>query len=83
MTQRAYNFAAGPAALPESVLEQVQREMLALPGPKASILGDQPPVADIQGNHRIGREKYPHVAGYLGRLCRAVPARRWSTACSR
>ncbi len=38
MTQRAYNFAAGPATLPETVLEQVQREMLALPGPKASIL---------------------------------------------
>ncbi|TWU24755.1 3-phosphoserine/phosphohydroxythreonine transaminase [Bythopirellula polymerisocia] len=38
MTQRAYNFAAGPAALPESVLEQAQREMMALPGPKASIL---------------------------------------------
>ena len=38
MTQRAYNFAAGPAALPESVLAQVQREMMALPGPKASIL---------------------------------------------
>ncbi len=38
MTQRAYNFAAGPAALPESVLKQVQSELLALPGPKASIL---------------------------------------------
>ena len=38
MTQRAYNFAAGPAVLPESVLAQVQREMMALPGPRASIL---------------------------------------------
>ena len=38
MTQRAYNFAAGPAVLPEPVLEQVQRELLALPGPRASIL---------------------------------------------
>ena len=38
MTTRAYNFAAGPATLPESVLLQVQREMLALPEPKASIL---------------------------------------------
>jgi phosphoserine aminotransferase len=38
MTQRAYNFAAGPAALPESVLEQVARDMMALPGAKASIL---------------------------------------------
>lgn len=38
MTQRAYNFAAGPAVLPESVLAQVQREIMVLPGPKASIL---------------------------------------------
>lgn len=38
MTQRAYNFSAGPAVLPEPVLAQVQREMMALPGPKASIL---------------------------------------------
>lgn len=38
MTQRAYNFSAGPAVLPESVLAQVQREMMALPEPKASIL---------------------------------------------
>jgi phosphoserine aminotransferase len=38
MTQRAYNFAAGPAVLPEPVLAQVQREIMVLPGPKASIL---------------------------------------------
>jgi len=38
MTNRAYNFAAGPAVLPESVLAQVQSEMMALPGPRASIL---------------------------------------------
>ena len=38
MTQRAYNFSAGPAVLPEPVLAQVQSEMMALPGAKASIL---------------------------------------------
>ncbi len=44
MTQRAFNFAAGPAALPESVLAQAQQEMLALPGtatqagPRASVM---------------------------------------------
>jgi phosphoserine aminotransferase len=38
MTQRAYNFSAGPAVLPESVLAQIQREIMVLPGPKASIL---------------------------------------------
>ncbi len=38
MTQRVYNFAAGPAVLPLPVLEEVQRDMLALPGAGASIL---------------------------------------------
>lgn len=38
MTDRLYNFSAGPAVLPLSVLQQIQREMLALPGVGASIL---------------------------------------------
>jgi phosphoserine aminotransferase len=38
MTDRIYNFSAGPAVLPLPVLEQVQRDMLALPGVGASIL---------------------------------------------
>jgi phosphoserine aminotransferase len=36
--QRVYNFSAGPAALPLSVLQQVQDEFLCLPGAGASIL---------------------------------------------
>ena len=35
---RAYNFSAGPAALPEPVLEQAQREMLEFGGAGASIV---------------------------------------------
>lgn len=38
MIERAYNFAAGPAALPTAVLERAQRELLALPGPRASVM---------------------------------------------
>jgi len=38
MTQRALNFSPGPAALPEPVLLQAQKELLALPGPRASIM---------------------------------------------
>jgi phosphoserine aminotransferase len=38
MTERVYNFSPGPAVLPVPVLEQVQREMLALPGVGSSIL---------------------------------------------
>ncbi len=36
--QRTYNFSPGPAVLPLPVLEQVQAEMLALPGVGASVL---------------------------------------------
>src|SRR5205085_1256589 len=38
MTERIYNFSAGPAVLPLSVLEQVQRDMVALPGVGMSIV---------------------------------------------
>src|SRR6266478_5730213 len=36
--QRIYNFSAGPAVLPLSVLEEIQRDLLALPGAGMSIL---------------------------------------------
>lgn len=36
--QRVFNFSAGPAALPESVLREVQDELLCYPGAGASIL---------------------------------------------
>lgn len=35
---RVFNFSAGPATLPESVLEEAQRDLLCLPGAGASIL---------------------------------------------
>ncbi|MFP5379291.1 MAG: 3-phosphoserine/phosphohydroxythreonine transaminase [Vicinamibacteria bacterium] len=37
-TQRLYNFSAGPAVLPRPVLEQAQRDLLALPGVGMSVL---------------------------------------------
>jgi phosphoserine aminotransferase len=36
--QRVFNFSAGPAVLPESVLEEIRRDMLALPGVGMSVL---------------------------------------------
>ncbi len=36
--ERVYNFSAGPAVLPMPVLEQAQRELLALPGCGASVM---------------------------------------------
>jgi len=38
MNKRDYNFSAGPAVLPEPVLAEVQRDLMALPGVGASIL---------------------------------------------
>ena len=35
---RVFNFSAGPATLPLSVLEQIQAEMLSLPGVGSSVL---------------------------------------------
>lgn len=37
-TKRVFNFSAGPAVLPESVLREVQDEMMCLPGAGASLL---------------------------------------------
>ena len=38
MTERIYNFSSGPAVLPVSVLEQVQRDLVALPGVGMSVM---------------------------------------------
>lgn len=38
MSQRVFNFAPGPAVLPEPVLAEAQRDLMALPGVGASIL---------------------------------------------
>jgi len=38
MTDRIFNFSAGPAVLPVSVLEEAQRDLLALPGVGMSVL---------------------------------------------
>jgi phosphoserine aminotransferase len=37
-TQRIFNFSAGPAVLPESVLQEAQRDLVALPGVGMSVL---------------------------------------------
>jgi len=38
MEKRVYNFSAGPAVLPEPVLEEAQKNLMALPGVGSSIL---------------------------------------------
>src|SRR5215470_6302963 len=38
MTERIYNFSAGPAVLPLPVLEEAQRDLLALPDVGMSVM---------------------------------------------
>jgi phosphoserine aminotransferase len=38
VSRRVYNFSAGPAVLPESVLEEAQRHLVSLPGVGMSVL---------------------------------------------
>lgn len=38
MTERLFNFSAGPAVLPESVLKQAQQDLFCLPGVGMSVL---------------------------------------------
>src|SRR6202171_6132621 len=38
MTERIFNFSAGPAVIPVPVLEEAQRDMLALPGVGMSVM---------------------------------------------
>src|SRR5678816_1205196 len=38
MTERLHNFSAGPAVLPETVLEEAQRDLLSLPGVGMSVM---------------------------------------------
>src|SRR5213079_2583962 len=38
MTERIFNFSAGPAVLPVPVLEEAQRDMIALPGVGMSVM---------------------------------------------
>src|SRR5258706_784275 len=38
IVQRVYNFSAGPAVLPVSVLEEIQRDLVSMPGVGMSIL---------------------------------------------
>ena len=38
MTERIFNFSSGPAVLPLPVLEQAQRDLVALPGVGMSVM---------------------------------------------
>ena len=54
MTQRVFNFSAGPAVLPEPVLAEVQRDLMALPGVGASILEISHRSKTFENDHQSG-----------------------------
>jgi len=56
MTDRVYNFSAGPAVLPLPVLEQAQRELLALPEVGASVLEISHRSKAFSGIHKSAKE---------------------------
>ena len=71
MTERIFNFSGGPAVIPVPVLEEAQRDMLALPGVGMSVM-------EISHRSKTFDEIISGAdAGLRGVLtrCRARPAR--------
>ena len=80
MSQRVYNFSAGPAVLPEPVLAEVQRDLMALPGVGASILEISHRSKAFDDIIQPGGDQPPHAAGDSRRLRGAVSAGRRAAA---
>ena len=73
---RVFNFSAGPAALPESVLRIAADEMLDWHGSRHVGDGDEPPRQGVHRHRRRGREPAARAAGGAGELQGAVHAGR-------
>ena len=63
MTERVHNFAAGPAVLPLPVLEQAQRELVALPETGISVLEMSHRSSTIEGIIGNAEEGIRQLAG--------------------
>ena len=66
MTDRVYNFAAGPAVLPLPVLEEAQRDLLSLPGVGISVLEMSHRSPAIEDMMRSAEEDIRTLAGIPG-----------------
>ena len=75
-TTRVFNFAAGPAVLPVPVLEQIQRDLLALPGVGMSILEISHRSKTFESILAQAEADIRALAGIPDELPRAVPAGR-------
>ena len=63
VTTRVFNFSSGPAVLPVSVLEQAQRDLMALPGVGMSILEISHRSATFEGMLRKAESDIRRLAG--------------------
>lgn len=66
-TKRFFNFSAGPAVLPESVLQEVADEMMCLPGAGASILEISHRSATFEGIIEGARQNLRDLLGLPAR----------------
>ena len=73
---RVFNFSAGPAALPESVLAQAAAEMLDWHGTGMSVMEMSHRGKEFMGIAGEGGGRPPHAARDPRRLQRALPAGR-------
>ena len=81
---RIYNFSAGPAVMPLTVLEEIQRDLIALPGVGMSVLEISHRSKTFEDDPRAGRSRHPRARGRSRPTtrccsCRAAPAcsSRW------
>ena len=73
---RILNFSSGPAVLPVPVLEQVQRDLLALPGVGMSVMEISHRSSTFEGILEQGRGRHPRAGRRSGELQGPVPAGR-------
>ena len=73
---RVFNFSAGPAVLPLPVLEEIQRDLVALPGVGMSVLEISHRSKAFEDDPRRGRSRHPRAGRHPVELQGAVSAGR-------
>jgi phosphoserine aminotransferase len=66
MTERAYNFNAGPAILPEPVLEQAAAAVRQLPGARMSLLEISHRSPEYSAIHEDAQQRFASLTGLTG-----------------
>ncbi len=76
MSDRIFNFGAGPGVLPESVLKEAQRDLWNIAGQRHRHLRAQPSGQGVRQGHQRGRAGLPRPGGDSRQLQGALPAGR-------